>query len=555
MNRYRTRQFDSLAAQLERGPRRLVLRYLNNIEFALSVLAPQRRYPIEFAWGLVTGLRPQRGALEPALVRGVDLRHDLSVLAEHLSARARLPMAALGGQLSLPEQLAARFRVSRKTISRWRMRGLTAWKVVGEDGRQRVAFPERSVRRFVGENSELIRRASSFTQLTEQDQTRIVELARETIADGSPSRNAVIERVALRVGRARETVRQVLMRHDRENPQGPLFGRAAPAEDGDWRQMRIWEAFNDGASIEAIARQFDVAAVQAYAVITRMRAVTLQNTPIEFVDAKAFRSPGADERIRNCPDALQPFVEQPRVRVPADLPPLLKELYRRPLLTPAGERALFRKMNYLKYRADQRRQALDPATASASELDQLEALLEEAGRIKNQIICANLRLVVHVARRHVAIERDLFELISDGSEVLMRAVERFDYARGFKFSTYCSWSLMRRYARRRYETQRRRALFVTGQDDCLRDYAAALPIDDGGQHARELIARMAGELNERQWAVLRRRYGLDGDRQPRTLTEIGVELGVSKERVRQIESESLSRLRSLFGREIEHLLA
>ena len=80
-------------------------------------------------------------------------------------------------------------------------------------------------------------------------------------------------------------------------------------------------------------------------------------------------------------------------------------------------------------------------------MDQIERLYDEAVSTKNQIIRANLRLVVSIAKRHVGPTQNFFELVSDGNMSLMRAVEKFDYARGNKFSTYASWAIMKNFAR------------------------------------------------------------------------------------------------------------
>lgn len=553
MLRYTSRHVENIADQLRRGPRHLCLRHLHNIAFGLTVVTDDKRYPMAFVWQMVTGLK-QAGAEDEATIRGKDLRGDLLTLAEDLSSKSRLPEGACGEPLHYPETLAKRFQVSRKTISRWRDRGLCAWKVVGADGRLRVAFAERCVRIFVQQNTALIERAANFTQLTETDVEQIVERARGVLAAGARSRNAVIEQVAQDVGRARETVRQILMRHEQERPEQALFSEPAPSTAADWERLRIWEACQDGASVASIAERFDMTPKQAYAIVTEMRAGSLKRQEVEFIDSDTFRETGADETIRSNPAGLHPYAASTTKRVPRELPPLLQELYRRPLLTAEGEQALFRKMNYLKYRADVRREALDPETATASDLDQIEALLAEAGELKNQIICANLRLVVHVARRHVGDGKDLFDLISDGNETLMRAVDRFDFNRGFKFSTYCTWALMRRFARRGYEVNRRRSLFVTGNEDCLRDVVAATPSTEGDLVTRELVEQMASELSDRQWQVLRQRFGLGSDGQPQTLTEIGRDLGVSKERVRQIETESIAKLREKFSGQVERLM-
>ena len=74
-------------------------------------------------------------------------------------------------------------------------------------------------------------------------------------------------------------------------------------------------------------------------------------------------------------------------------------------------------------------------------------MLEEALAVKNQIIRANLRLVVSIAKKHVGRSDNFFELVSDGNMSLIRAVEKFDYARGNKFSTYASWAIMKNFIR------------------------------------------------------------------------------------------------------------
>ena len=136
-----------------------------------------------------------------------------------------------------------------------------------------------------------------------------------------------------------------------------------------------------------------------------------------------------------------------------------------PLLTREQEAHLFRKMNYLKYQANRLREQLDPTRAKTADLDEIERLQEEALAVKNQIIRANLRLVVSIAKRHVGPSNNFFELVSDGNMSLIRAVEKFDYARGNKFSTYASWAIMKNFARTIPEENYRRDRFVTGHEE------------------------------------------------------------------------------------------
>ena len=144
-----------------------------------------------------------------------------------------------------------------------------------------------------------------------------------------------------------------------------------------------------------------------------------------------------------------PASDQPtkKARLPSGLPPYLASLYEVPLLTRQQEAHLVRKMNYLKYRANRLRGKLDPAQPKSSLMDQIERYYDEAVATKNQIVEANLRLVVSIAKRHVGPLEDFFDLVSDGNMSLMRAVEKFDFSPGFKFSTYASRAIRNGFVR------------------------------------------------------------------------------------------------------------
>ena len=189
--------------------------------------------------------------------------------------------------------------------------------------------------------------------------------------------------------------------------------------------------------------------------------------------------------LGRCPASDEPMKKP---RLPAGLPPYLASLYEVPLLTRMQEAHLFRKMNYLKYKAGKLRGKLDPSQPKSSLMDQIERLYDEAVATKNQIIRANLRLVVSIAKRHVGPAENFFELVSDGNMSLMRAVEKFDFARGYKFSTYASWAIMKNFARTIPDEHRHRDRFRTSQaemfgtteDDRSRPVRAGVVADAAG---------------------------------------------------------------------------
>jgi RNA polymerase primary sigma factor len=216
---------------------------------------------------------------------------------------------------------------------------------------------------------------------------------------------------------------------------------------------------------------------------------------------------------------------------------------------------LFRKMNYLMHRAGKLRAALDPARVRASDLYEIQRLEEEALVVKNQLICANLRLVVALAKRHVGWQTGFSELVSEGNMALIRAVEKFDFSRGFRLSTYATKAIVRVFARAIPRERGHHCRFVTGHEQFLKTAPHHGQDDDTYESdprmSWETIAVMFRHLNGRERQVLTCRYGLDGA-SVQTLAQLGRVLGLTRERVRQIELQAHKKLRKLVLDEFYH---
>lgn len=139
----------------------------------------------------------------------------------------------------------------------------------------------------------------------------------------------------------------------------------------------------------------------------------------------------------------------------------------------------------------------------------------------------------------------------------MRAVDKFDYARGFKFSTYASWAVMKNFARSIPEQRRHGERYQTGWDTYL-DAIGTAPREDSDNEEvlalRGTVERMLATLDARERSILRQRYGLDDAGEPQTLEQIGRRFGVSKERIRQLEARAMTKLRGGFEADVQRLL-
>ncbi len=267
-------------------------------------------------------------------------------------------------------------------------------------------------------------------------------------------------------------------------------------------------------------------------------------------------------------------------------------------------------------------QRIEKGTRAAARLAELELLHGESGvpfqlrrveeravvdglKAKEHLIRANLRLVVSIAKRYRSRSLSILDLVQEGNLGLIRAVDKFDYTRGFKFSTYATWWIRQAITRAIADQARTIRIPVhmvetinkvvrvqrqmhqeTGHEPTIEELAAAVALsepkvreilklnqdtvsletpmgdendfslgdtieDDSAEMPadaatrtllNEAVKQALSELNDREQAVVRLRFGLD-DGQMRTLEEVGKEFGVTRERVRQIEAKTLAKLR------------
>jgi RNA polymerase primary sigma factor len=304
----------------------------------------------------------------------------------------------------------------------------------------------------------------------------------------------------------------------------------------------------------------------------------------------------------------KPIAAEGEVGISTDLVrAYLKEIGKVPLLTAEQEVELAQRIEAGLFAAEKIRQAEEGEAAklSAALRRDLDWLVMDGGRAKRHLLEANLRLVVSIAKRYLGRGMLFLDLIQEGNLGLIRAVEKFDYTKGYKFSTYATWWIRQAITRAMADQARtiripvhmveqinkltrvqREMLQELGREPTPEELAKELDMtpekvveiqgyarepvslettigDDQDSNLGDFIedadAPIASEvvsyglmqeqlnevlrtLTDREAAVVKMRFGLV-DGQPRTLDEIGREFGLTRERIRQIESKTLSKLR------------
>lgn len=222
-----------------------------------------------------------------------------------------------------------------------------------------------------------------------------------------------------------------------------------------------------------------------------------------------------------------------------------------PLLSADGETFLFRKMNYLLFLAERLRCSTGDQKSDTDIVSRCQSYLRDAEAVRNHIAECNLRLVMSLSRKFANSVNDFDDLMSQGSEILLKAIAKFDYSRGFRFSTYATHAVQRHFFRYVHRSRKQRSREAVTPAEILSD----VPQSDVDEMIAEwiqeeyrmgvLLRRMAERLDERETIIVKARFGLDNSG-VKTLRELSDDLKLSKERVRQLQLSAISKLKELF---------
>ncbi len=237
----------------------------------------------------------------------------------------------------------------------------------------------------------------------------------------------------------------------------------------------------------------------------RDRAAQLLRTEIDFIASKTFQEIDRPLELEACQTLCRHEVVP--ASVPANLPGHLARLCESSVLSAEQERELFRRMNYLKYRANVLRSRLDPACPDLDLLERAERFLEAARNVRERLIKANMRLAISIVKKFVSPRHSFDDLLSDGICSLMQAVDKFDYERGFRFSTYAYRSIARNAYRMLVKCQRDSMRFSTEVDEAtlestMERTAPSMDMRTWGR-LRDMLSRVMHRLDRREQLIIR----------------------------------------------------
>jgi RNA polymerase primary sigma factor len=543
--KYRIKSLAKLARQMQFTPLEVRAAQMSSAEELLHSLDPLQVYPTDFIVFRVTGYRPRE--VDTLLLAGLALQHDLGLLIEDVSETLDLRTDALTEPVLQIDDVTDRFNVTSKTIQRWRRKGLPARRFTFADGKRRVGFLISSVERFFAAHQDQMTRGANFSLVDDAERKIIVSRARRLAVDCGCCEAEIARRIGKKLNRSPATILHTIRKHDADHSAAaiiPLAGAAISQEN----RLRIARSHRKGMPLRIIARRMRHSRSAVYRVLMEERMTKLNRRKTKFIDDPLYHQDDAAlaiEAIARQDDVMGGSLPE-ETRVPRDLPPYLQDLYRTPLLSAAKERALFLKFNFHEFQFVSARRELEPQFARTRELDEMEGHLRNAVETKNGIVRANLRLVVSVARKHLRPGLSLMELISEGNLVLMRAVEGFDIHRGYRFSTYATLALMKGFARSVPQMLSTRS--CGGDESILESVPDYRNRGDSDRFAnRDQVSDLLTRLDDRERAVLLAHYGLGDLAIPSTFDEVGEQMGLSTQRVRQIEKSAIAKLRQASG--------
>ena len=313
--------------------------------------------------------------------------------------------------------------------------------------------------------------------------------------------------------------------------------------------MKVTKTFRRKALEEAFVHFMQLSSPDVRSqMVSELASRKMAEQKIEFIPSPSFLEPSSETKIlgdcflgTGCQEA-----ESKQSKAPL-LPAHLARLCEAKLLTPDEEKSVFNRMNYLRFRAQALKAKSD--NPNAWNVRRIECLLKAADWYRDWIVKSNMRLVISIVKKFVNPQNGFDDLLSDGIVALIRAVDKFDVGLGFRFSTYATQVVRRNTYRsvmeKQADRQRNFGSIHENGIDISDDQKESSMSEQRWHDLRARLSLMLNHLDRREKFIIRARFSLGGHRRIQTLQRLADKLGVSKERIRQLEKRALDKLRGM----------
>lgn len=283
------------------------------------------------------------------------------------------------------------------------------------------------------------------------------------------------------------------------------------------------------------------------AVRARVEALLAEN--YAFMDSPVFKQRGIEKELFS-------FEVEPALPLTSWYQPTREEIADQLKGTPQlmkapEEKLMFLRFNYSKFRLQKLQKKL---LKDGIDKDLAEEFLEWHRRFEHfreYLVRTNLALVLAMAKRTRLGDTDFAEIVSEGNMALLRAVDKFNVERGFKFSTYACRAILKAFSRTAMKSSRHKSRFPVEFEPDLEksdwsDRKRDMVEEDCVDELKQIVDRNLAELSDVEQTVIRRRFNWQQQEEnPLTLEEVGKIIGVTKERVRQIQNKALLKIRNV----------
>ncbi len=272
---------------------------------------------------------------------------------------------------------------------------------------------------------------------------------------------------------------------------------------------------------------------------------------MDYVSHPSFTSADIEERLFG--EDLK--ITIPRWTCPAEVSGEIPPRTTKPtVLSCDDEKTLFLRYNYARYRLNKLIE-IQNRKCTPGRAQQMVHWFGRALKARADLVEANMPLVLTMAKYTNVTNVEFSELVSEGNMALLRSVDKFDASRGYKFSTYACRSILKSFSRQATKTSRYRRLFPVEfnpawQRSDHNDRKHQVQWEDSIAALHEILANNRAELTDVEQIVVSDRFAIRSRRGPRCLTEVAEKLGLSKERVRQIQKTAVKKIRSALEEQV-----